>query len=185
MIRISAGRDAILRGLGDDAGSWLGQARALTNENQLARRHQKREFLWSRTKTVLAALQGHLCAYCGRRLGDAGQDWTVDHFRPKGAVAACDILPAGAVDVGGRSATGYYLLAYEHRGFQGVIHRAGCRVSDGPQGVHGVRAYRLGPGDGDGPVFRRVVHPFGCDVLPVQRSRVFVAQDDQDGECVS
>ena len=117
MIRISAGRDAILRGLGDEAGSWLGQARALTNENHLARRHQKRESLWSRTKTVLAALQGHLCAYCGRRLGDAGQDWTVDHFRPKGAVAACDILPAGAVDVGGRSATGYYLLAYELANF--------------------------------------------------------------------
>lgn len=113
MIRVAVGRQAVLRRMGSAAAHWMTRARLFTSEDEQAGRHIRRDNIWSEVKADLVALQHAKCAYCERRLGSAGVEWTVDHFRPKGAVRRRDALPAGACDVGGASAVGYYRLAYE------------------------------------------------------------------------
>jgi hypothetical protein len=113
VIRVLAGRQAILRRLGTMANSWAGRAHHMTEENRRAGRHVRNTNIWSELKDGLVELQQQKCAYCERRLGSAGIEWAVDHFRPKGRISARKSLLANATDVGGDSDVGYYLLAYD------------------------------------------------------------------------
>lgn len=113
MIRVLAEPQAILRRMGDQAANWLTRARLLTSELERAGRYVKLDAIWSEIKADLVELQHVKCAYCERILGSAGVEWSVDHFRPKGAVRYRDRLPGGVRDVGGASTVGYYLLAYD------------------------------------------------------------------------
>ncbi|GLY44498.1 hypothetical protein Amsp01_105210 [Amycolatopsis sp. NBRC 101858] len=92
----------------------------LTGQNERAGAHVTATPIWSEVRAVLARLQRGKCAYCERKLGSSGDEVTIDHFRPKGKIAA---WKGRAADVGGASRTGYFLLAYDPRNYLAACRR--------------------------------------------------------------
>lgn len=93
------------------------RARALSHQGHYA----EKAAIWSEIKPVFMRLQHNKCAYCERKLagGDRGTiEHDLEHFRPKNRV---DAWPTPAMTArgltyrfatGGRTAKGYYSLAY-------------------------------------------------------------------------
>jgi hypothetical protein len=92
--------------------NWLDRAARQTAINEAARCHSSINPLWSEIKSVFVAHQQEKCAYCERRLGSAGIEWDLEHFRPKARVDAWS-SPDNAIKRTGRAdERGYFLLAF-------------------------------------------------------------------------
>lgn len=92
--------------------TWLTRAARETAVNRGARCHSSATKLWSEIKPIFVEHQREKCAYCERRLGSAGIEWDVEHFRPKRKVDAWSPRDKSTKRTGRADAKGYYLLAF-------------------------------------------------------------------------
>lgn len=105
---------------------WRASTAERTERFRQARRYDENSGAWGRVKAVYMGIQHNKCAYCERRLeggapgnADFGRiEHDLEHYRPKSSVrrwAAPDQL--SGYRLGGKSAKGYYLLAYHPRNY--------------------------------------------------------------------
>ncbi|MEV6342773.1 hypothetical protein [Actinoplanes sp. NPDC051851] len=118
MIRIPVDRDALRAAIDRIAPTWWTLAEAATRENIAAGAHLKnRDGIWSRVKAAFVDLQKGKCGYCERRLGNAGIEWDMEHYRPKNEVKSWKAGGTNPADVGGASKVGYFRLAFDVRNY--------------------------------------------------------------------
>jgi hypothetical protein len=105
---------------------WLDRATERTAQFRRQRKYEETSTIWSEVKAVYMQLQGGAkCAFCERKLEavEYGKgEQAVEHFRPKGNIAAWK-MPAALAAQGTPSTQrateppaklgGYYLLAYD------------------------------------------------------------------------
>ena len=117
MIHVPLSPDELEQLISQAKPMWYERAVAQAEVDRVAGRHVSAQNLWSQIKPVFVAHQRRKCAYCERRLGEAGIEWDVEHFRPKRRVDVW-IAPAGFPwPSGGPDDRGYYLLAFDPRNY--------------------------------------------------------------------
>jgi hypothetical protein len=94
---------------------WLKKANALKRQNCRHGGLLHSKPTWSKIKPVYTDLQGKKCVFCDLKLlsrGSANAD--LEHFRPKGKIAAWPRSGSGSygVSTGAAQNSGYYWLAY-------------------------------------------------------------------------
>jgi hypothetical protein len=113
MIHLPLTPDELRRRISSSNASWLNRAATEAAGDTAAGRHVSEKSLWSEIKPLLVEHQRQKCAYCERKLGTAGIEWDVEHFRPKGRVDVWQ-SPSKLVRRSGRANDrGYFRLAFE------------------------------------------------------------------------
>ena len=122
MVRYPIDRQALLDLIAAERPTWLGRAKARTDEYVRVRHYSGGSEFWGEIKNVYIRLQHEKCAYCETKLQGAqlaSKVHEVEHFRPKQSVKGwpnpglaylADFVPPCAM--GSASRVGYYKLAY-------------------------------------------------------------------------
>src|SRR4051812_19371730 len=114
MIHMPLPAEELERRIDETSGTWRQRAQAAAAADQAAGEHVSTN-LWSEIKPVLRAHQREKCAYCERKLGTAGIEWDVEHFRPKKRVDEWT-SPSVAAQTGA-AGHGYFRLAFVPRNY--------------------------------------------------------------------
>ncbi len=93
--------------------TWTRRARTRTAANRKAGQYVSTANIWSEIKNIFVRHQKTKCAYCERKLGDAGIEWDVEHFRPKKKVVEWTAPGFTGIRTGSSDEKGYFLLAFE------------------------------------------------------------------------
>jgi hypothetical protein len=107
--------------------TWRTRAADHTDTFRNAGSYQNHSAIWSEVKPLYIERQRMKCAYCEKRNENSVIEWDLEHFRPKGKVAAWP--PPNTYDfaAGDGFDEGYYLLAYHLENYA-----AACKTCNSP-----------------------------------------------------
>lgn len=180
MIHLPLDRDELVQAIEKDYPTWTNRARGETETNRSAGKYVSKSTLWSDIKPIFVAHQQRKCAYCERKLGSAGIEWDLEHFRPKKRVDEWSLAPGDSTQTGSADERGYFLLAFEPRNYLAAckpcntIHKrnffpiAGSRMAIAPDvaSTRTERPYLLNPLDPEDTPPERLIGFFGITPRP-------------------
>ncbi|HEX5525981.1 MAG TPA: hypothetical protein VFX44_02150 [Solirubrobacterales bacterium] len=165
MIHLPVDHEKLARAIEERKPTWTTRAKTEMKKNRTAGKYVSKNDLWGEIKPIFVAHQFEKCAYCERRLGEAGIEWDLEHFRPKKEVKEWVPPPDEPMSTGGADENGYFLLAFDPRNYLAAcktcntMHKgnyfpiAGQRVATAPDvaSTRDERPYLLNPLDGEDP----------------------------------